>query len=350
FVSLPDPTSIEGTFRFARATFVRQIERRLEAQGRLGDLTLLMTGGPYPAPNDLAERLGEHLLASEVRAQMERFEFRFVMNETRARSDLDLGADMVSAAWRRLGVRLSYLGYIDYDDAAWNSLRIGRPLLIESPGTKASRNIEKVARTLLALDAGKRREAPRIQVPAHSHHDLLEVDRGATEEEVRRAYKRFREVYSSGSLAVCGLFDADALKALRARIDEAHDVLLDPSRRRPYELSVFPEGSAPRIEPSPPEPGPAPPAPTILPETQFNGALLRAVRQAQGLTLQDVGGRTKIGLEYLKAIEEDAFDRLPALVYVQGFVREFAKCLELDAQHVSRTYMRAYRRARPEGP
>src|ERR1700755_3533081 len=133
---------------------------------------------------------------------------------------------------------------------------------------------------------------------------------------------------------------------MRARLDEAFDVLLDPARRRPYELSVFPPGSEPRREEveSYPEGDQVLPLPEITPDTVFTGALLKQVREAYRISLRDVSQKTKIGAQYLRAIEEDDFARLPALVYASGFVGEYAKVLKLDPQQVSRTYVRRYKR------
>lgn len=72
--------------------------------------------------------------------------------------------------------------------------------------------------------------------------------------------------------------------------------------------------------------------------------MLRAVRESRGLDLKDVSQTTKIGLPHLRALEDDDFSALPALVYVRGFVAEVAKLLRLDPQQVSRTYVRRYRR------
>ena len=348
FVTLPEPTAIDGTYRFVRAVFARQLLRSAaDSEERRQLLAALREMGNTPPPLDLARRLEERSdpLAARVRATMESFRFPFVVNQTRLRADLELGDWMETVARRRLGVRLDYIGYIDSDDTVWNTLRAGRPLLVESPGTKASRNIEKIARRLLAIDAGKHRRKSLPHVPPATHHDLLEVDRGATDEEIRRAYKRVREIYAPGSLACYGLFDEDGLERLRARLDEAHDVLLDPARRRPYELSVFPP--EPKIERDADDErpmGPTPPPPIITPETDFTGGLLRAVRESRGVALKDVGQKTKIGLAFLRAIEEDDFAQLPAAVYVRGFVTEIAKFFSLDPEHVSRTYVRRYRR------
>mgnify|MGYP001818366965 CR=1 FL=1 len=89
--------------------------------------------------------------------------------------------------------------------------------------------------------------------------------------------------------------------------------------------------------------GELPPAPSITPETEFSGALLRAVRQSQGTSLDQISERTKVGTNYLRCIEQDEFEKLPAAVYVRGFVTEFAKCLRLDPEQVSQSYLRRYK-------
>ncbi|MCZ7686530.1 MAG: helix-turn-helix domain-containing protein [Sandaracinaceae bacterium] len=68
------------------------------------------------------------------------------------------------------------------------------------------------------------------------------------------------------------------------------------------------------------------------------------MRESQGVELRDISHRTKVGLPYLKAIEEEDYAALPAPVYVRGFVAELAKCLRLDAAQVSRTYVKRFRR------
>lgn len=68
------------------------------------------------------------------------------------------------------------------------------------------------------------------------------------------------------------------------------------------------------------------------------------MRESLGVDLRSVSQKTKVGLNYLEAIEGDDFAGLPAPVYVRGFVTEFAKFLQLDSAHVSRTYVKRYRR------
>jgi flagellar biosynthesis protein FlhG len=347
-VTLPEPTALESTYRVISRAFLAAMLERTVGADRLVIASRARQLGGAPAPIDLWRSLEDdgHPLADDVRAAMETFRIGLVLAQTRLRADLDLGDAVRSTIRRRLGIAVEYLGHVEYDDTVWSCVRARKLLLVESPGTKAAKNIEKIARRLLAIESGKHR-SQRREVPPESHHDLLEVERGATEEEVRRAYKRSREVYADGSLATYGLFEPAEIAALRARLDEAHDVLLDPARRRPYELSAFPpsaEHDAPLSAVSASD-EPLPPPPDITPDTAFTGAILRAVRESQGVRLDEISGRTKVGIGYLVAIEADDFDALPAPVYVRGFVGELAKFLGLDAPHVARTYVRRLRRA-----
>ncbi len=348
FVTVPEPPAIENTYRFLRGAFTRFLLSRISDEDVRSDLgKRLKAMGGAPSPLDLMRELGEenHPLADSVRDALTAFEPRLLVNQTRLRADLELGYNMRSAARRRLGLTIDCLGHIDNDDTVWTCVRNRRPLLLESPGTKSSKKIEKFARRLLLTEAGKPTTLQRPSVPVDLHHDLLEVERGATDEEIRRAYKRCRDIYAPHSLCCYGLYEPHELEKLRVRLDEAFDVLLDPARRRPYELSVFKEEPAPDelLPLEEPELEEAAGQPEITPDTHFTGSLLRQVRRYQKVHLRDVAQTTKIGLGYLKAIEDDDFGALPALVYARGFVGEYAKYLKLDPQQVARTYIKRYR-------
>ncbi len=352
-LTMPEPNAVSGLYRLVRKAFAAIALERLSDERQQAALhSAFARAGQTPAPSDITALLRREWpeLGDALQNCMAELEFPFIVNEARLRADLELGDQITVAVRRRYGVQLKYLGYVEHDDVVRSCSRKRRPLLLESPGSRASRNIEKIARRLFASKEARRDRAPWREVPPSSHHDVLEVERGATDEEIRRAYKRMCAVFDPENLVTFGLFDEDGLEAARSRIDEAYDVLLDPARRRPYEISVFPEAAEAKTEaeqeqvPS----GELPPAPSITPDTEFSGALLRAVRESQGTSLQQISERTKVGTNYLRCIEEDDFASLPAAVYVRGFVTEFAKCLRLDPEQVSQSYVRRYK-VRMEG-
>ena len=62
------------------------------------------------------------------------------------------------------------------------------------------------------------------------------------------------------------------------------------------------------------------------------GNSLREARVRQGLDLTRVEDDTKVRAKYLKALEDERFEMLPAETYVKGFLRTYAEYLGLDGQ------------------
>ncbi|MSQ41763.1 MAG: hypothetical protein EXR65_01815 [Dehalococcoidia bacterium] len=62
------------------------------------------------------------------------------------------------------------------------------------------------------------------------------------------------------------------------------------------------------------------------------GELLRAARRQRALTIAEIANDTRINADYLEALEQEHYDVLPAPVYARGFLRAYAKHLELDPE------------------
>jgi flagellar biosynthesis protein FlhG len=339
-VVVPEPTSVESTFRFIKSAFARRLRQHgLEVDG-------------VPAPLDL-------LPSEPILEQMATFRPCVVVNQVRTRSDEDLGPALAQAARRRLGLAIDYLGHIDHDDAVWLAVRKRRPLLVEHPDSLSAKGIERVTRRLMALETA---EAVFRPPGAQTHYEVLELEPAAADEEIRRAYRRLRETYSPESLVVSGLYTQDKLAELHRRFEEAYDVLMDSTRRRAYDVASFPDGvpapvqevgsrkmtPAPGIPVVDEPPRPQRPEPEIGPHTPITGPLLKQLREARGIDIHEISHKTKIGVGHLRAIEDERFDLLPAVVYVRGFLQEYAKALRLDVAHVLATLLERIRAAKAQ--
>ena len=60
------------------------------------------------------------------------------------------------------------------------------------------------------------------------------------------------------------------------------------------------------------------------------GRRMKASRQAQGLSIQDIATRTRIHAAYIDKIEQGSMEGLPALPFVRGFIRNYLEALDLD--------------------
>lgn len=367
-VTAPEPLAIETTYRFCRSLYLRTLRRALmKERFKLRLVEKVIAGLPPLAtpPQIVAEiKRFDDGVAAIAAQEMGRITPRLVVGQTRLKSDLELGSAMSMVAERFLGMPLDYLGQIEHDDAVWLTVRRRQPLLIDSPTSKSARDLERVARRILALLAAQNSRPAELLAAASAAararakgpitlYEALSVPRTATDDEIRRAYKRQREIFRDGALAVVSVITAVALRQEQARIEEAYDTLLDPVRRRAYDLSTFPDDA--RVSVAPARGASASAAELLMlqaelareitAETQFSGALLRKVRESQGIELTDIAQRTKISVAHLAALESESIGELPAAVYVQGFVQTVAKFLKLDPSQVAKTYMRRMREA-----
>jgi flagellar biosynthesis protein FlhG len=356
-VTVPEPPAIETTYRFVRAAFRHRLRRTLlRDKLRLSILDRALADmGMLPPPIDLVQKLArtDKTVAEIAWAEAQAMRVQLVVNQTRVRTDTELGAWMSGLVSRHFGVALDELGHVEHDDTVWLTVRRNKPLLVDSPASKCARNIERIARRVLALTTTKADRPPPAPIPIDEPtlYSMLGVTRAASDEEIRRAYKRQREIYATGGLATASLLDGAALGVAQRKLEEAYDTLLDLVRRRAYDLSTFPEPEPEVLSARTTRPALA--AEQLMlqeelqreigPDTEFTGPLLRKVRESQGLELVEISAKTKIARAHLQAIEDERFEDLPAVVYTRGFLVELAKQLRVDPLHVQKTYLRRMR-------
>ena len=197
------------------------------------------------------------------------------------------------------------------------------------------------------------------------HYEALDVQRGATREEIERAYHLAKATYADDSLAGYSAFEEGDASLMRERIELAYRTLSDTDVRRAYdaELSAQPAARVAHepeiaraldVQP-PPERIAAPvlPPPTSLAGdfedddsegegAEYDGQRLQRMRERRSIEIDEIAGVTKVNPTYLRFLEEERFDDLPAAVYVRGFLKSYARCLGLDPDRVARSYMRRY--------
>ncbi len=62
------------------------------------------------------------------------------------------------------------------------------------------------------------------------------------------------------------------------------------------------------------------------------GEFFRQVRETKGLTVDEVASKTRIRTDFVKALEDGNFAKLPDQVFAKGFVRSYARSLGLDEE------------------
>ena len=73
------------------------------------------------------------------------------------------------------------------------------------------------------------------------------------------------------------------------------------------------------------------------------GALLREERERRSLSLDDVSNKIKISKTCLAAIEEGDEEKLPHPVYAKGFIRNYARLLDMDTEEFRESLAEIYK-------
>lgn len=213
-----------------------------------------------------------------------------------------------------------------------------------------------------------------------NYYELLDITADANQEAIVTAYNKARLTYGNSSPALYSLFNKDEAEELLKLIDEAYSVLSNQFKRKEYDEKYF---SRPMIEEKPVEPkkkvekqmrqqevpkqkvaptpvvsfqGNASPHDGVTrfglykKDTEFeaqiekyqdfDGALLQKIRVYKNVSLDQICEFSKISRTYLTALENNDMASLPAIVFLRGFLVQYAKALNLDADIVSKTYLR----------
>jgi DnaJ-class molecular chaperone len=202
-----------------------------------------------------------------------------------------------------------------------------------------------------------------------TYFEILEIPVHASSLEIREAYREALSIYSEDSLSTYAFFDDEERKRVLEKIEEAYATLVDAKRRSEYERHLVRDG---RIDASLlKEKKPNKPVPmfqvgqsnsreafvnrikqkvqagdhqedrkTILDKEQLAGEDLKHLREAIGLTLEEVFEMTRINVSILKAIEGDLYEALPAMIYLRSFIKSYARVLELDPESTLRAYLK----------
>jgi curved DNA-binding protein CbpA len=83
-------------------------------------------------------------------------------------------------------------------------------------------------------------------------------------------------------------------------------------------------------------------------ENEWRGSFIRHVREAQNVSIEEMSNITKVSKTYLLAIEEENFKKLPALVFVRGFLTQIARILRIPQDKLLNSYLARYKAAKQD--
>jgi flagellar biosynthesis protein FlhG len=162
-VMRPEPTSVENAYSFLRAAFYRRL--RLAARGHgvrelVEEATDQRNEKGIRTPHDLMREI-EAISPVEGRRlmhTMRAFRPRVIVNEARTAADIKLGFAVVSVCEKFFGFKADYLGYVNYQNEARESVSARQPLCDYKADSDAALYLSRIAAKLAGVSLGRRGE------------------------------------------------------------------------------------------------------------------------------------------------------------------------------------------------
>ncbi len=216
-----------------------------------------------------------------------------------------------------------------------------------------------------------------------NYYDVLEVETNSTPGQIESAYVRAKNAYSGDSVALYSLMTRDECNEILGQIEEAYSVLGFPEKRREYDrLRGFNKSAGAPVYDHHPDTSRANPVKNEVQKDQiqyedfgsnlieakvskitaqkkfgleydestemdarirdcneFTGKFLKEIREYKNVTIERLAEMTRISKTHLTAMENEDIPKLPADVYVRGYVYQYAKVLKLNPEQVATSFM-----------
>lgn len=154
-VTLPEPTSIENTYRFIKSVFYRRL-KMIEGVAEIEEIvneamSAKLASGSSTSPTELIKKISELYpeIGLRIKHEMGQFRPNLIVNQVRSQADIDIGYSIQSICRKYFGIEMTFPGYLDYDQSVWQSVRKRKPLLVEYPNSRLVTNFDRIVSRLI---------------------------------------------------------------------------------------------------------------------------------------------------------------------------------------------------------
>lgn len=127
FVTTPEPTSIENTYRFIRSVSIRkmkQVFKKKELQSWVNKAIARYRKTPVKSPADLVDivKHEEPEIGKILEKALKAFRFKLIVNQLRKQDNASLVTQICRVCEKHLGLKMQLLGNIHFDDRVHDAL------------------------------------------------------------------------------------------------------------------------------------------------------------------------------------------------------------------------------------
>lgn len=258
------------------------------------------------------------------------------------------------------------MGSLPYSENIAASSYSCEPFVVNEKNSDFTDSFSILLSRMISVLSNEKRVVSKILNPL-TYYEIMGLDKGCSTHDVQVAYELVKNIYNVKSPIIRGLFNEESLFIYNSLVSEIYATLVDPDKRKEYDMeenskklkSSFPENFSMKdtLKKYARQKKPNKifekrdifgraadqQAEDILIdksnitdlfskyETEvFCGEYLAEIRESLGISPKQMSDLTKISAFVIKSIEDDYYTKLPAEIYVKGFLASYCKALGFE--------------------
>lgn len=150
----PEITSVENMYHFIKNALFRKLRMSLREYG-FKDIVEQMweKRKEYNIKNlrELMDCIRDNFsyVGDIIDKELSDFKLYLILNKIRSSDDILIGSSMKSILMKYLGVDTKFVGFVEYDDSVWRSIRGRRPFMLNYSLSRSAKEVEVFTENLL---------------------------------------------------------------------------------------------------------------------------------------------------------------------------------------------------------
>lgn len=150
----PEITSVENMYHFIKNALFRKLRMSLREYGFKDIVEQMWERREEYNIKSLRElmdciRDNFSYVGDIIEKELSDFKLYLILNKIRSSDDILIGSSMKSIFMKYLGVDTKFVGFVEYDDSVWRSIRERRPFMLNYSLSRSAKEVEVFTENLL---------------------------------------------------------------------------------------------------------------------------------------------------------------------------------------------------------
>jgi len=150
----PEITAVENMYHFIKNALFRKLRMSLREYGFKEIVEQMWERRDeynIKSLRELMDRIRDDFfyVRDVIDKELSDFKIYIILNKIRSSDDIFIGFSMKSTFIKHLGVNTRFVGFVEYDDAVWRSIRERRPFMLNYSLSRSAKEVEVFTENLL---------------------------------------------------------------------------------------------------------------------------------------------------------------------------------------------------------